>query len=103
MTSNRQNVFHALQEELLFAVSEGADVQEGLNSAAEKMEFLPKDALQIWFCWFVPQMKNCLFKAVSILLTGNELLSTELRVRCGIALLQLKDQLPILKVLLYTN
>ena len=49
MTSNRQNVFHALQEELLFAVSEGADVQEGLNSAAEKMEFFS-----------IPNITDCL-------------------------------------------
>ena len=49
MTSNRQNVFHALQEELLFAVSEGADVQEGLKSSAEKMEFFS-----------IPNITDCL-------------------------------------------
>ena len=115
MTSNRQNVFHALQEELLFAVSAGAGVQECLNSAAEKLEFfsipnitdclvtnhnedtyaqtfMPKDAPPNLVPLVCTPNGNCFFNAVSILLTGNELLSTELRVRCGIALLQLKDQ-----------
>ena len=49
MTSNRQNVFHALQEELLFAVSAGADVQECLSTAAEKLEFFS-----------IPNITDCL-------------------------------------------
>ena len=55
------------------------------------LEFLPDDLIDDLIPLHVTPNENCLFNAVSILLIGNEGLSTELRLRSAVALMQLES------------
>ena len=54
-------------------------------------QFLPTDSPDDFLPLIASSNGNCLYNSVSLLLVGNESMSSELRVRTSLALLQLKD------------